>query len=102
PQRPTRSATGRFSSSTWNRRCGCAPAKPMTTRFEAPEGQMDMKKRLSGLAALPLALMAGLPVWAQEAVEAAEEAAPVSGLDSGDTGWMIVARSEERRGGREC
>ena len=52
---------------------------------------MDMKKRLSGLAALPLALMAGLPVWAQEAAEAVEEAAPVSGLDSGDTAWMIVA-----------
>ena len=52
---------------------------------------MDMKKRLSGLVALAPALMAGLPAWAQETVEVVEEAAPVSGLDSGDTAWMIVA-----------
>ncbi len=56
---------------------------------------MDMKTKLSGLAALVPALMAGLPAWAQEAAEAVEEvveeAVPVSGLDTGDTAWMIVA-----------
>lgn len=51
---------------------------------------MDMKTRVSGLAALAPALMAGLPLWAQEAAEEAAEA-PVSALDSGDTAWMIVA-----------
>ena len=55
---------------------------------------MDMKTKLSGLAALVPALIAGLPAWAQEATETAEavvEAVPASALDSGDTAWMIVA-----------
>ena len=32
--RPTRSETARSSFSMWRARCGCAPAKPTTTRSE--------------------------------------------------------------------
>ncbi|MDQ2066861.1 ammonium transporter [Xinfangfangia sp. CPCC 101601] len=59
---------------------------------------MQSKWKLSGLAALPTALLTALPAWAQEATEAVTEAAaevveaaPVSGLDTGDTAWMITA-----------
>jgi hypothetical protein len=71
PPRPTRSATARFSSSTWNRRCGCAPAKPATTLCDIrARGTHDAESEETrgGWAPSAQAWLAALPAWAQEAV----------------------------------
>jgi Amt family ammonium transporter len=58
---------------------------------------MINKSKSAGLAALPAALFAGLPAWAQEATaEAAETAAEVVEevvpvMDKGDVSWMMVS-----------
>ena len=58
---------------------------------------MTNLKRLAGLAALPAALLAAAPVWAQEATtavtetvtETVAEVAPI--VDKGDVAWMITS-----------
>ena len=62
---------------------------------------MTMKMKLAGLSALPAALFASLPAWAQEATaeateavaeaatDAAAEVVPV--IDKGDVAWMMTA-----------
>ena len=55
---------------------------------------MKMQTKLAGLGALSAALLASLPVWAQEATEAAaevvaEEVVPV--MDKGDVSWMMIS-----------
>ena len=58
---------------------------------------MSNRNKIVGLAALPAALFAGLPAWAQEATaEAAETAAEVVEevvpvMDKGDVSWMMVS-----------
>ena len=58
---------------------------------------MKMQTKLGLLSALPAALFAGLPAWAQEATaEAAEAAAEavaevVPVMDKGDVSWMMVS-----------
>jgi Amt family ammonium transporter len=58
---------------------------------------MTMKMKLAGLSALPAALFASLPAWAQEATaeateaatEAVAEVAPT--MDKGDVAWMMTS-----------
>jgi Amt family ammonium transporter len=73
----------------------------MTMRFEAAgkreRSDMNNQTKLAGLAALPAALFASLPAWAQEAAaEAAETAAEVVEevvpvMDKGDVSWMMIS-----------
>ena len=50
---------------------------------------MKQFAKYSGLGALAAATLTALPVWAQEATEAAAEAAPV--MDKGDVAWMMTS-----------
>jgi Amt family ammonium transporter len=58
---------------------------------------MNNQTKLAGLAALPAALFASLPAWAQEATtEAAEAVAEVAAevvpvMDKGDVSWMMIS-----------
>ena len=47
--------------------------------------------KYAGLSALGASIFASLPAWAQEAAEVVVDETPASGLDSGDTAWMLVS-----------
>jgi Amt family ammonium transporter len=50
-----------------------------------------MSRRSAFLTSFPAILLAGLPALAQETQPAADAAAAVSAIDSGDTAWMLIS-----------
>ena len=75
--------------------CGCAPAKPMTMRSDAPgEGvttKMNTQMKLAGLGALGAPLLTGLPALAQDMIQNPSVEQMATMVNKGDTTWMLVS-----------